>query len=73
MSRYMLVVQPCKRGDSRCTALLLISASHHALLTLSPGTGRGKISLLSLFPTGVKPHRDSVHTVRCTHAHPRAQ
>lgn len=61
-----------QRGDSTCMTLLLISASHHAPLTLSTGAGRGRISLLSLFPTGVKPHTDSTPTIRCTHAPPRA-
>lgn len=60
-------------GDSPRMTLLLISASHHAPLTLSTGTGRGRISLLSLFPTGVKPHADSTPTIRCTRAPPNKQ
>ncbi|KAK5863933.1 hypothetical protein PBY51_000917 [Eleginops maclovinus] len=46
---------------SLCMTLLLIFGSHHAPLTLSTGAGRGRISLLSLFPTGVNPHADSTH------------
>lgn len=63
---------PCEALHVQMWPCCLSPASHHALLTLSPGTGRGKISLLSLFPTGVKPHADIVHTVRRAHAPPRA-
>lgn len=59
-------------GDSPCMTLLLISASHHTSLTLSTGAGRRRISLLSLFPTGVKPHTDSTPTIKCTHTSSRA-
>lgn len=58
-----------QHGASPCMTLLLISASHHALLTLSTGVGRGRISLLSLFPTGVNPHTDMQTAHTLTHKH----
>lgn len=54
-------------GDCWCMTPLLICASHRALLTLSTGVGRGRINLLTLFPTGVKPHSD-----KHTHTPPQA-
>ena len=76
-SCYMHAVQPCSAVPLLCMTLLLISASHHAPLTLSTDAGRGRISLLSLFPTGVNPHTDmqtahpqsDAHTL--AHKHPK--